>query len=437
MIFDRKFRDAFLKELAKKAKEESLSSVSTYNVIYNMIKNKKIQITFNTALLKHNSKNGLASTIGGMRKKKDNDNSNDYERYRPDVKYHDRPELSERILNVTNPLNIGRSALRLARKGVANAIDIATGWDYSASFKVSGGYDPNRKIINIVAWWYMGFEFETYIFENVFKKIYSMILGLILHEGIYLYNFKSNGNSFDDRIQNWYKHYFINSMMQYTGRSTVSKFCGNYLGEYWPRYMFDNIEKYVVNGENIPIREKIVTDFNKSPLLRTPLIEQHIKKSPINMLLKKELPERYDLDVETLDSVNAYFKDFIEFVGFMYTNRNKTFEPSQISEVPAFDYFIKNFDNNTGWKDKCLGFKIVGDKDVFNAAYDDIYDLKDPYDKPYKTFFKKTNLYSEMYMPTSIQAKLVYYSAIRNIKLEDDHSNIRLIDYAMKGVSSL
>lgn len=445
MIFDKIFKDKFLDALRSKAKEQGTNSISTYNVVYNQIMNNKIKITFNYALLKHDSSKGLASYFG---------ESNDYF---DDIKYKNIQEnvhdllkkektkndssLFSKLDYYTNPLNIKPASLakgtwNLTKKAGKGAINFLTGWDIKEQFKVSGGYDPNKKIIKLVVWFYTGLEPERLLFDELFPKIYSLILASILHEGLYIYNFKSNGNSLDSQVSNWYKHYFVNSMMQHTGRSTISKFCGNYLGESWPKYMYENVEKFIVNGNEPYFKEKIIGDYKKEPLVRNPLIKEYVKKSPIDNLRKNVLPDRYDLDKETLDVVEAYFKDLIEFIVFMYTYRNKQFSPKAIGEMPEFDYFLKNFGSN-GWKDKTLGFKIIGEPKTFDDAYDDVYGLKDVYSSGFNNFFKKNYVYSEMFMPTTIQSKLVYYSTLRNVKLEEANSNIRLIDYAIKGISSL
>lgn len=445
MIFDKIFKNFFLDSLRKKAKEQGTNSVSTYNIVYNQIMEKKIWITFNYAVIKHDSSKGLASFLTSDNKlKNDQPDTKNGTIYRPELTYHEPSvtgNIFDRIDYYTDPTNIdpvsiGKGAWRLTKKAAKGAVDLVTGWDWRKQFKVSGEYDPNRKIIKLVIWFYSGLEPEKLFFDEMFPKIYSLILAAILHEGLYIYNFKSNGNSLDSRVNNWYKHYFINTMMQHTGRSTISKFCGDYIGSTWAKYMYENIEKFIINGNDPYFKEKIVKDYKKEPLTRSPLIKEYIKKSPINELMKNVLPERFDLDRETIDALDAYFKDLIEFITFMYTYRNKVFSPKAVGEMPPFDYFLNNFGNN-GWKDKCLGFKVIGEPKTFDDAYDDIYGLKDVYDAGYKTFFKRNYVYSEMFMPTSIQSKLVYYSTIRNVKMEESNANIRLIDYAIKGLSSL
>ena len=433
MIFDNWFKNRFLDALRVKAKEQNANSVSTYNVIYNQIMDNKIKITFNYGLLKHDSSKGLASFMSEADDQKDITSSTKKYSLLDEIKNGKRKKDNKTNINSKS---LAKGTWKLTKNITKGAIDLLTGWDFKEQFKVSGGYDPNRKIIKLVIWFYTGLEPERLIFEELFPKIYSLILASVLHEGLYIYNFKSNGNSFDSRLNNWYKHYFINTMMQHTGRSTISKFCGDYLGESWAKYMYENVEKAIVNGNDPYFKEKIITDYKKEPLTRSPLIKEYIKKSPIDNLRKNVLPERYDLDKETVDAVEAYFKDLIEFMVFMYTYRNKIFSPKSIGEMPEFDYFVKNFGNN-GWKDKTLGFKIIGEPKTFDDAYDDIYGLKAVYETGYKTFFKKNYVYSEMFMPTTIQSKLIYYSTLRNLKLEDQNSNIKLIDYAIKGVSSL
>ena len=79
-----------------------------------------------------------------------------------------------------------------------------------------------------------------------------------------------------------------------------------------------------------------------------------------------------------------------------------------------------------------MGFEIVGDSSYFDEAYGNACDIKDPYND--NKFFKKNFIFAETYMPSTVEAKMIYYSVLRNVV---DDTTLRLIDAATKGLSIL
>lgn len=420
ILLDKQFREAFLNQLRKNAMKKDAYSSTTYMTIYNLIKQDKIKIYYNIGLAKRDKplKKPSIPKMSNPFKKKEKKKEERMEDY---FTYNIGENYSE--INNLEQLNEGWAFNKIW--------NIMTGWDLSTKLTIKGGYDPIRKRMKFVVWFYLGAEPENIFMRKIFKAMYNKLLAAILHEGIYMYNLAANGASLDENVKNWYKMYFTTTMLTSTNRSTISKFVGDYLGNVWPEYMFNNIEKYLTAGTEPLLKEKIVQDMKSSFITGRPLLVDYVK-GPFKPLLANELPDRFDLDVQSLDSVSAYIKDIIEFVSFMYFNRNDQFSLSDLASVPSFSKMIppgKTF----SWGSKCLGFEIVGDKEYFDSAYDNIYGLKDPYGGD-KAFFKKTHIFSEMFCPSEVQAKVIYYSVLRD---NIDDSNLRLIDNAVKGLSIL
>lgn len=427
MIWDKVFTQRFLEELRAHALKKDSYSSTTYSIVYNLIQERKIKIIFNTAIAEWKGGRDLPSLPKKEHPEED-------QKYEYSTQYGEMVQHVGHVKDMTAP-SVEKSnhglLYRTAGKAANTGFNIITGWDASTKLTMRGGYDPIHKNIKIVVWFYLGVEWEKLAFKNIFKKVFNNILAALLHEGIYLYNNSSNGLALNSNVTNWYKLYFSKTIMDATNRTTIARFMGDYLGSIWPKYIFDNIEKPLIRGEQPAIKEKVIMDKKSSVVQNKPLIADYIK-GPFKLLLGKDLPERFDMDIESMDDVQAYVKDFIEFVTFMYLNKTQQFNINDLKSVPKFNFVFKNLKTGT-WTNKCLGFEVVGDYKYFDEAYDQTCDIKDPYETD-KNFFKKNYIFSEMYMPSTIEAKMIYYSVLRNTV---DDINLRLIDCATKGLSSL
>lgn len=440
MIFDKIFTNKFLEELQRLANTRDGTSNTTYSIVYNLIREKKIVIYFNTGIAEINS-NPPDAKFSQIIKSGVKDLGNYKFKYKDNADRDRNFQLSKIPYAAQGAKALGRTA-DAATRLVTSPTRLL---NWNTDVKVKGGYDPRNGKIKFIVWFYIGVEWEKIIFRKIFAKVYSSILAALLHEGMLLYNLKGNATAYDKNLENWYKLYFSKTIMEMTRRTEIARFCGNFLGEMWPRYMYDSFEKYTIMGQEPPIKEKNIVNKRTAFITRQPLIKDYFKK-PFKLLLGKELPERYDLDVDSSEDITAYVSDFIDFAVFMYMNRNKSFSLGDLKRVPKFETMSSytrstnddgehSYKTKYNWTTKCLGFEIVGDSANFDEAYDQIYDIKDPYSsKEFNRYFKKSYIFSEIFMPSEVQAKVVYFSVLNNVIDED---SIRLIDCATKGLSTL
>jgi len=289
-----------------------------------------------------------------------------------------------------------------------------------------GGYDSAAQHIRFIVRVRPDFDIESYMGGGHIRRACSSILAALAHEGMFLYNLRTDGKLMSHPyVVNWFKNYFAMSIARVTNRTTVARIVASKIDYEYPLSLFMNIEKPSMTNMPLRVREQMIGRRHQS-LGGKALFEEYIIEG-LSSIVGEDLPTALDIDQDSADALKRYMDEHVWLTYLLYKTRNLTRGQLTIDELrrdPALE--AENDRPTPLWRGYPtgtqrpylpqqykygMGFGEMANPKIFSTAYKNATGLRDVYsDALLRSFFRSNRVFSELYFPSTILGKVMYYA---------------------------
>ena len=211
---------------------------------------------------------------------------------------------------------------------------------------ISGGYDFNKRRIEIYVNWRYGYDAIFQVLKSYMPLLCNKIFATILSESLLIYDYKHNGElSKHDKIKQWYYEYFRGVFGTALKQQNLANKLADIVSQNYGTKMYERVENALIEGTDPQIKvikkgENPELDIEGIPLIKKNEKELHdIFSDAIEDYVNANMNE-LGIDNHAGDQyrrVKEFFDEFGNFGEFLYKNRDLELNPKNIQENPEED----------------------------------------------------------------------------------------------------
>lgn len=209
--------------------------------------------------------------------------------------------------------------------------------------RVTGGYDFNKRRIEIYVSWKIGYDAIFQVLKSFMPILCNKIFATILSEGLLIYDYKNKGElSKHDKIKEWYFQYFRGFLGDVLKQQNVATKLASLVSQDYGTRMYERIENNLIEGTDPAIK---VVKKGQNPELDIegiPLIKKNPKE--LHDIFSDAIEDYVNDNLDELGIVNNsgpqyqqmqnMLNEFGNFGEFLYKNKDLELNPKNIQEVP-------------------------------------------------------------------------------------------------------